>query len=98
MSNQREADRAVVDRAMTDPEFRARLVEDPKAAVAEVLGVELPEDVTITVVEQRPNEAVIVIPPERVGGDPVTDAELSSVSGGWRLQTAKNHCATGDWP
>ncbi len=82
MSDMSAAHRQVVERATSDPDFRARLMADPRAAVSELLGVDLPADVTITVVEQGPSEAVIVLPPA-AHEDSVSDAELAAVAGGW---------------
>ncbi|HTW99041.1 MAG TPA: NHLP leader peptide family RiPP precursor [Acidimicrobiales bacterium] len=52
----------VVRRAWADPAYRARLLEDPKAALAEELGVELPEHLEVVVVEERPDRLCIVLP------------------------------------
>lgn len=73
---------AVVARAVSDAEFRARLVADPRAAVSELLGVDLPQSVTITEVEQAAAEAVIVLPAGAEDGV-VADEELAAVAGGW---------------
>lgn len=82
MTGINEAHGAVVAKAHRDPEFRARLLAEPRAAVAEVLGVDLPEGVTITVVEQAPAEAVIVLP-AAVADGAVADEELAAAVGGW---------------
>jgi hypothetical protein len=52
----------VVRRAWADPEYRRRLLEDPKAALAEVLGTSLPERLEVVVVEERPDRLCIVLP------------------------------------
>lgn len=88
-----DAHRMVVERAVSDPEFRARLLTDPRAAVTELLGVDLPEDVTITVVEQAPTEAVIVLPAAPAAEGAVADQELTEVAGGgWIDATGRNSC------
>jgi hypothetical protein len=60
-------ERRIVQRAWSDPEYKARLLADPKAAVAEELGVELPERLQIDVVEERPDRLCIVIPVDMSG-------------------------------
>jgi hypothetical protein len=57
----------VVRRAWEDPEYRERLLRDPRSALAEVLGVELPESLEVVVVEERPNRLCIVLPVDLSG-------------------------------
>ncbi len=57
-----ELERRIVSRALRDPEFRARLVANPREAVAEELGVDLPERLEVVVVEERPDRIAIVLP------------------------------------
>jgi Nitrile hydratase, alpha chain len=57
-----ELEGRIIARALRDPDFRARLVATPREAVAEELGVELPERLDIVVVEERPDQIAIVLP------------------------------------
>ena len=52
----------VVRRAASDPEFRARLLASPREALADELGVELPERLDVVVVEEGPDRIAIVLP------------------------------------
>jgi hypothetical protein len=52
----------IVKRALEDAAFRARLVERPREAVAEELGVDLPDGLEVVVVEERPDRIAIVLP------------------------------------
>jgi hypothetical protein len=52
----------IVRRAWKDPEFRELLLRDPRAAVGEELGVEIPEGLRIEVVEERSDMLCIVLP------------------------------------
>jgi hypothetical protein len=71
----------LVTRAERDADFRQRLTVDPKAAVEEELGVELPPDLELRVLQEEPNEAILVLPH---GGDPgqLREDELAEVAGG----------------
>lgn len=71
----------VVERASTDSEFRAQLMSDPKAAVESELGISIPADLTVKVVEEKPDEFYIVLPPKETSGA-LSDAALAGVSGG----------------
>jgi hypothetical protein len=62
-----EIERRVVRRAWADEGFRHRLLVDPKAALAEELGVSLPARLEVTVVEERPDLMCIVIPVDLSG-------------------------------
>jgi hypothetical protein len=53
---------SVIARAVKSPEFRERLVKDPETILAEI-GIELPEEVKVTFVENTDQLVHIVIPP-----------------------------------
>jgi hypothetical protein len=53
---------ALIRRAVSEPAFGELLRTDPKAALGQHLGVELPEYLQVDVVEERPDRMVIVIP------------------------------------
>ena len=73
----------VFARAMTDPEFKAQFVADP-AAVLSAAGVEVPEGLTIMVVENSSTTFHVVLPdPEAV-----SDELLAAASGGSTASTA----------
>ena len=73
----------VIDRAGTDPNFRAQLLENPKEAIGQLLGTQLPGGVAIRVIEEQPGEVVLVLPaPARRSGQELSEADLENVSGG----------------
>ena len=73
----------VFARAMTDPEFKAQFIADP-AAVLSAAGVEVPEGLTIKVVENSSTTFHVVLPdPEAV-----SDELLAAASGGSTSSTA----------
>ena len=64
----------------TDPQMRAELIADPKAALAAYFGAVIDGDYRIEVTEQRPDTITAVIPtPPEPGLDPA--ARLTEVSG-----------------
>lgn len=79
MSNEYAA--RVIERAERDDSFRRALVEDPRAAISADLGVELPENLKIRVIEEDPEEAVIVLPSATAPSE-MSEEELSQVVGG----------------
>ena len=48
--------------AMNDDIFRQHLLHDPKEALAQALGLSLPEEVNIQVYEQSPTALHLVLP------------------------------------
>ena len=73
----------VFARTMTDPEFKAQFIADP-AAVLSAAGVEVPEGLTIKVVENSSTTFHVVLPdPEAV-----SDELLAAASGGSSASTA----------
>ena len=53
----------ITRQAAADPAVRQRLVESPKQAIAEVLGVEIPKGIEVQVHEEDAVTAHIVLPP-----------------------------------
>ena len=63
-----------------NPDMRAQLLADPKAALAEYFGAILDGDYRIEVIEQRRDTITAVLPtPPEAGADPA--ARLTDVSG-----------------
>jgi len=65
-----ELQRRILDRAQADPAFRARLLETPREALAEELGVKLPSELEVVVVEERSDRIAIVLPVDLSGLGP----------------------------
>lgn len=74
-----DVEQKIAECAAENPEFREKLLADPKAAVAELLGKELPEGLNIVIHEESEDTLHFVIPP--TGGE-LSAAEMASVTGG----------------
>ena len=68
----------VTERADSDAAFRALLLADPSAAMAELIGMPVPDAVRITVHEESPTDIHLVIP----AANDLTEQDLELVSGG----------------
>ncbi len=70
-----------IARAWTDAEFKAKLLKDPHAALAEH-GVEVPEGTKVKVIENTPDTHHLVLPviPDAFGELPLD--EMEKVAGG----------------
>ena len=54
------------------------MIAEPKAAIREVLGIELPESMSVTVHEDSPTSAHLVLPPRAR----LTDEDLALIAAG----------------
>ena len=68
----------ILSRADEDGDFRARLVADPKAAVADEIGMTVPEGFNVEVHEDSATTAHLVLPPS----PELTEADLAMAAGG----------------
>jgi nitrile hydratase alpha subunit len=89
-----EIERTLVQRSMEDEDFRQTLLDDPKAAVEQELGTQLPEGVEVRVVEESGQSIYLVLPVRSADLPPseLSDQDLDAVAGGDTGAT----CA-GDW-
>ena len=78
----------VIGQAMSDPVFRKRLLADP-AGTLRGAGVEVPEGVTIEVVEDTATKAHLVLPARE---DEALDSDLDVVVGGMIKPACEPSC------
>jgi hypothetical protein len=74
-----EIDAVVRERLATDPDFRARLLTDPRGTLSDISGIEIP-DFTVTVHEESLADVHLVIP--AAVGDEIAEEDLELVAGG----------------
>ena len=80
-----ELERRLIEKSLEDESFRQRLIENPKGAVEEEVGRQLPEEVRVVTVEETAETIYLVLPStSMVGREDVelSDQELQSVAGG----------------
>jgi len=77
----REALQGILTRSATDQEFRRKLVSDPRAAVAEHTGRDVPEGFDVHFVENTAT-ATIVLPDPIDARAELSESELEAVAGG----------------
>lgn len=86
-----QADQAVMQsllaRSATDAEFRAQLLSDPRAAVAEFTGRALPESFDAVFIENTA-DVTFVLPPAIDPQAELSESELEAVSGGTIIEAA----------
>ena len=72
----------VRSKADQDPDFRAQLIENPRAAIAEATGIPVPEQFTVHIHEESENDIHLVLPPP---SRELSDEELKAAAGGFGL-------------
>lgn len=87
--NPAEAQRKIVTKALSDPDFRKALVKNPKQTIANELhaldaDLELPDNMEISVLEESESQRYLVLPfvPEDLQGQELSEEELSRIAGG----------------
>ena len=78
MTTATELKSRILSKADDDGDFRARLIADPKAAIASEIGTAIPDGFNVAVHEDSATTAHLVLPPS----PRLTDAELETVVGG----------------
>ena len=73
-----DVNRNINERASLDPEFRARVLADPKAVIREEFGINLPDEVSIQVHEHDSNTYHLAL---RSAAE-LTEEQLEQVSAG----------------
>lgn len=64
----------VVAKSWTDPDFKKRLMADPKSTLAGE-GIQVPDNANVKVIDQQPNDMHLILPPRPAG-----DINVSNVA------------------
>ncbi|PLS69001.1 MAG: NHLP leader peptide family natural product precursor [Cyanobacteria bacterium M5B4] len=82
--DKKQLENQIIERVWRDEEFRQLLRSNPRKAIAEVLGMELPDRLQIQVLEEQPDTLYLVIPanPNAKEEAPLSPEELDLVAGG----------------
>lgn len=53
----------IIKKAWEDPAFKRLLLDDPKAALKQAFGIDVPAEYELKVVEETPTSYALVLPP-----------------------------------
>lgn len=84
----------VIAKAWVDEEFKKRLIDDP-AAVLKENGIEMPEGMTVRLVEGKENEILVRLPSRPPDSSELSDEDLEKVAGGISFPINQNGQWTG---
>ncbi len=78
METPNELREKIMDKAAKDSDFRALLLRDPKGALAQELGVTIPDSLSVEVHEESNTTTHLVLPPD----SKLSEGDLQAVAGG----------------
>jgi nitrile hydratase alpha subunit len=83
ITSRRQVEDILIRKAYEDSAFKRALIEQPNATISQELGVRIPSEISISVVEESPHHLYLVLPPApaAMSGE-LSDRELSAVAGG----------------
>ena len=79
MNTASQIQQQLLAKAEEDEAFRARLLENPKAAIKDAIGLSVPDGINIRVLEDNATDFHLVLPP---AGRNLSDREIGGVVGG----------------
>ena len=79
-------------RAAVDPDFRKRLLDAPREAIAEIAGGAPPSDLRIRFIEKPADVDVLLILPDQPRREEMTPEELERVAGGCIFSCGIDSC------
>lgn len=71
----------LIKKAWSDASFKQRLLSDPKPAIADASGIELPASLKVRVHEDKPGLKNLIVPVNPNSED-LSDADLEAIAGG----------------
>ncbi|MBD2387099.1 NHLP leader peptide family RiPP precursor [Cylindrospermum sp. FACHB-282] len=84
--NQENLEAKIIARAWKSEEYKQELLNNPKAVIEREFDIQIPEEVTVQILEETPTNLYFVLPmrPEITDGNlaEISEKELTSIAGG----------------
>ena len=82
--SRRDVERRLIEKSFRDEAFRQQLLREPKSAVEQELGGQLPEGIEVRVVQETAETLYLVLPTASSGvsSGELSDEDLEAVAGG----------------
>ncbi len=81
--SRRDIERRLIEKSFRDEAFRQQLLREPKSAVEQELGTQLPEGIQVRVVQETADTLYLVLPnASSPQSGEISDEDLEAVAGG----------------
>ncbi|MBD2387098.1 NHLP leader peptide family RiPP precursor [Cylindrospermum sp. FACHB-282] len=84
--NQENLEAKIIARAWKSEEYKQELLNDPKAVIEREFNIQIPEEVTVQILEETPTNLYFVMPMRPVipeaDLDNISEEELQAIAGG----------------
>ncbi len=80
MDNQEQISK-IISKALKDPEFKKRLLQNPKKTIEAELKITLPSNIQLEVLEESEKKKYLILPNVSANSE-IKEKELESISGG----------------
>lgn len=74
--NEQELRDKIIEKAWQDADFKEQLLADPKAAIKDAFGIEVPENINVKALEESADNYYVVIPQNPANLDNGVDAPM----------------------
>lgn len=79
----KELEAKLIEKLDKDPKLRQRFLKNPREVVKEITGIQIPNNITIKVVENTPQTYTFVLP-QSSSSIGMSDEDLKKVAGGYQ--------------
>ncbi len=79
----RDIEAHIVAKAWKDEAYKRKLLSNSKAVIEQEFNVQLPQEVSVQVMEENPTSLYFVLPPRpEISGQEISDEQLQAIAGG----------------
>ncbi len=82
----KQKEQTLLQHALEDGEFRSALMANPRETISTELGINIPSDADVRIIEEPANSFYVVLPTNVAEGDELSDELLEAVAGGWWVE------------
>lgn len=65
VNHREKLEKEIIEKALADTSFKQCLMNNPSKAISEVMGISIPEGISIEVLEEKPNRLYLVLPVDK---------------------------------
>ena len=81
-TSRQELEARVIAKAWKDPEFKKRLLADPRSIISQELGADLPAGLQVSALEETPQTYYLLVPMKPPGAETCSLEELQTRAAG----------------